>query len=116
MIIQSNKLILNPQLSVFTVIETQELHVVRLFPTTTCSCPAKSHCYHIVAARMAIGVTHNVTKRPLNLTQLCRNKRKRADKTSGRKQPKILDEDVIPAPRDDDEDIIPAQRDNDEPG
>ena len=97
-IINTNKLSLNHQLAVFTVMGTQEPHVVRLFPNTTCSCPAKSHCYHIVAARMAIGVTEIVTKRPtLNLTQLRRNKRKRADKTSGRKQPRFLDENVTAA-------------------
>src|SRR6218665_928966 len=109
-IIQNNKLSLNPQLSVFTFMGTREPHVVRLFPTTTCSCPAKSHCYHIIAARMAIGFAgNNTTKRPLNLTQLRRNKRKRPDKTSGRKQPRILDEDVIPAPSDAEE-VISAQR------
>ena len=111
-IIQTNKLSFNPQLSVFTVMGTREPHVVRLFPTTTCSCPARSHCYHIVAARMAIGCAGNSTmKRPLNLTQLRRNKKKRADKTSGRKQPRILDEDVIPAASDAEEDIS-AQRDD----
>lgn len=114
MITESIKLKLHPQLSVFTVMGTQEPHVVRLFPTTTCSCPARSHCYSIISPRMVIGVTNNVTKRPVNLKQLARNKRKRADKTSGRKQPGVLDEDVIPAPRNDD-DVLPAQHDNDEP-
>ena len=88
---------------------TQEPLVVRLFPKTTCSCPAKSHCYHIVAARMAIGVNEIETRQPLNLTQLRQNKRKRADKTSGRKQTRILDEDVTAAQDTDDTPAPPVE-------
>ena len=43
---------------------------------------------------MAVPDLHTGT---LNLTQLRRNKRKRADKTSGRKQPRLRDVDVEPA-------------------
>jgi len=35
--------------------------------------------------------------RVINLTQLRRNKRKRRDKTSGRKRPRVADVDIIPA-------------------
>ena len=37
-------------------------------------------------------------KRVLNLTQLRRNRRKRPDKTSGRKRPRTADVDVVAAP------------------
>ena len=89
---------------------TLELHVVRLFSITTRSCPAKSHCYHIVAARMAIGVTgNNITKRSLNFDETRDNK---TGKTLGRKQPRILDEEhVIPASSDAEE-VISAQHDD----
>jgi len=40
----------------------------------------------------------DVQRRKLNLTQLCKNKRNRPDKTSGRKRPRIADVDVIAAP------------------
>ena len=86
-----------------TVIGTNEPRVVRLFPATTCSCPAKANCYHILAARTAIGVTSNSKKRTINLTQLRKNTRKRADKTCGRKRPRLEDVDVVPADYHDDD-------------
>ena len=94
-IINSNQISLDPRLAIFTVNGTSEPRVVRLFPTTTCSCPAKSNCYHIMAARMAVGITSDTKKRTVNLTQLRKNTRKRPDKTSGRKRPRL--DDVVPA-------------------
>jgi len=97
-VVSSGKLSLNSQLSVFTVIGTTgEPRVVKLFPNESCSCPAQSQCYHIAAARMAIGLVEPVPRRRVNLTQLRRNKRKRPDKTAGRKRPRVNDLDVIPA-------------------
>jgi len=70
---------------------------VRLYPTATCSCPAKTECYHVCAAQVAIGIRGEIEpKKHLSLTQLCKNKRKRADKTSGRKKPRVDDVDVEP--------------------
>ena len=66
--------------AVFTVMGTIEPRVVKLFPTTTCSCPAKINCYHIKAAEMAVGLAKESTKHRITLTQLRRNKRKKADK------------------------------------
>jgi len=55
-----------------------------------------------MAAKMAVGMAvpdvHTGTD---NLIQLRRNKRKRADKTSGRKQPRLRDVDVEVEPADD---------------
>ena len=84
---------------------TIELRVVKLFPTTTCSCPEKINCYHIKAAEMAVGLHRESTKHRITLTQLRRNKRKKADKTSGRKRPRTDDVDVVPAGDVDDEDM-----------
>ena len=75
-----------------------EPRVVRLFPATSCSCPASSQCYHVLAAKMAIRLQDNAEPtRCINLTQLRRKKRKRADKTSGRKRPRQNDVDLITA-------------------
>jgi len=82
---------------VFTVVGTSEPRVVRLFPNVTCSCPAKSDCYHVLAAKMSVGLHNETLTRKLNLTQLRKNKRKRPDKTAGRKRPRTDDMDVIPA-------------------
>jgi len=96
-IISTSRIALDHKLGVFTVVGTQEPRVVRLFPTTTCSCPAQANCYHVLAARMAIGNTDVPKKRALNLTQLRKNVRKRPDKTSGRKRPRLQDVDVVAA-------------------
>jgi len=87
-VISQGHITLDPKLAIFTVIGTNEPRVVRLFPATTCSCPAKANCYHILAARTAIGVTRNSKKCTINLTQLRKNTRKRADRTCGRKRPR----------------------------
>jgi len=55
-----------------------------------------------MAARLAIGISSASTKRTINLSQLRKNKRKRADKTSGRKHPRN-DVEVIPADDHDDD-------------
>ena len=76
---------------------TSEPRVVRLFPAQTCSCPAQSNCYHVLAAKLSVGIIHADSRRPLNLTQLRKNKRKKPDKTGGRKRPRTLDVDVVAA-------------------
>ena len=97
-VIASGNISLDSRLHVFTVAGTMEPRVVRLFPTTSCSCPASSQCYHVLAAKMAIGLQDNAEPtRRINLTQLRRNKRKKADKTSGRKRPRQNDVDVVAA-------------------
>jgi len=47
---------LDTSLKVFLVSGSTEPRVVRLFPTKTRSCPARSGCYHILAAKMAVGM------------------------------------------------------------
>ncbi len=96
-VINSSRITLDTKLGVFTVVGTKELRVVRLFPTPTCSCPAKGRCYHVVAACMSIGIHEAPPRRTINLTQLRKNVRKRPDKTSVRKRPRLHDVDVLAA-------------------
>ena len=84
------------KLSVFTVQGSNEPRLVKLFLKPSCSCPSSTLCYHILAAKMSLGINEEAPKHPLNMTQLRRNKRKRGDKTSDRKQPRKNDVDVIP--------------------
>ena len=101
-VVERGLLTLDPKLSVFTVVGTQEPRLVKLFPRLSCSCPATATCYHIMAAKMAVGMAvPDVHTGTVNLTQLRRNKRKRADKTSGRKQPRLRHVDVDVEPADD---------------
>ena len=73
-------------------------HLVTLFPKETCTCPSTTQCYHILAAKLAIGQELEDSKKKINLAQLHRNSRSRGSKKSGRKRPHPLDYDVIPAP------------------
>ena len=89
----------NQSLAVFTILGTTgKPHAVRLFPTESCTCPSTSRCYHILAARMSIGLEDNSKQKKINLTQLRRNTRARAEKKSGRKAPRPGDYEVLPAP------------------
>ena len=65
-------------------------YTVTLFPKEKCQCPASGNCYHILAAKMSIGKPIEEQKRNINLTQLARNKMKRADKNAGRKKTKKI--------------------------
>jgi len=59
--------------------------VVRLFPQQSCFRPVKNQCYHINVAHLSIGLHYSTVRRPMNLTQLHKNKGKRPVKTAGRK-------------------------------
>jgi len=77
-IVSNQQLSLNPSLACFTVIGTSEPRLVKLFPNSSCTCPARDNCYHVFAARLAVGMTvdSGVKKRAINLTQLQKNTRK----------------------------------------
>lgn len=75
------------------------VHAIRLFPKASCTCPASaSSCYHILAAKMSIGMECKNSGSKINLTMLRKNVRSKRDKTSGRKRPRINDYDITPAP------------------
>ena len=84
----------DPKLHVFNVKGTSGVtRVVTLHPRETCSCPSTGSCYHILAAKMSLGI--QVTTKPsrLNLTQLRKNTRSRKEKKSGKKKPRPMDVD-----------------------
>jgi len=89
----------NPSLGVFTIKGTSGTsHAVKLFPKESCSCPSTSRCYHIIAARISIGLQCDDYKKNINLTQLRKNTRSRVEKKSGRKAPRPADYDILAAP------------------
>lgn len=54
---------------------------VKLFPKETCTCPSTVQCYHILAAKMSIGMQNlDQQRKPFNLTQLRKNARARTEK------------------------------------
>lgn len=98
-VIEQKQISHNQSLGVFTVIGTSgNPHAIRIFPRESCTCPSTSRCYHIIAVRMSIGLEDVDSKRKVNLTQLRRNTRSRADKKSGRKAPRPGDYCIEPAP------------------
>lgn len=66
---------------------------VRLYPEK-CQCPSIGTCYHIMAVKMSIGEEDIEEKRILNLTQLRKNSRKRANKKAGTKKQRPCDQDI----------------------
>ena len=98
-LIEDGKIVHNAQLKVFTVAGSTGNYVTTLFPKETCTCPAKKDCYHILAAKLSIGMNMEAKKSAyLNLTQLRKNSRSKKEKKSGRKRPREGDVEVIAAP------------------
>ena len=77
-----------------------EKYAVSLFTRDKCQCPSTGECYHILAAKMSVGISGDTKNKVMSLTQLKRNSRKRADKKGGRKRPRINDDIsvILPAP------------------
>ena len=51
-----------------------------------CTCPAVSNCYHILAAKLSMGIPIENKKTKVNMTRVAANKRKRVDKKIGNKK------------------------------
>ena len=63
-VISSGSLSHNQSLGVFTVVGTGgKAHAVRIFPNESCTCPSTTRCYHILAARMSVGLEDNCSKK-----------------------------------------------------
>ena len=76
-LIEDGKIVHNAQLKVFTVAGSTGNYVTTLYPKETCTCSAKKDCYHIIAAKLSIGMNMEA-KKPVyvNLSQLRRNSHK----------------------------------------
>ena len=54
-----NRISMDSKLHTFTALRSERPYVLTLFPKEKCSCPSTSSCYHILAAKMSIGLDHN---------------------------------------------------------
>lgn len=91
-VLQSDNLSFDTKLHVFNVRGLSGItRVVSLYPKPTCSCPSTGECYHIVAAKLSLGMPISEANKKTNLTQLRRNTRSRKEKRCGRKRPRPLD-------------------------
>ena len=90
---KANAVSLDTKFQVFNVKGLSgDTRVVTLFPKATYSCPSNGECYHILAARMCIGVqlVDPSTSRKRNFALLRQNKK---ESKSGRKKPRVMDVD-----------------------
>ena len=56
-LIHEKKISFDPNLHTFTVLGAEDKpQAVKLFPKETCTCPSTTQCYHILAARLCIGL------------------------------------------------------------
>jgi len=94
-VIANGSISLDAKLGIFTVRDCRS-EAGTVIPETVVF--VSGGCYHIAAAKQAIGMRDDVQRRKLNLTQLHKNKRNRPDKISGRKRPRAADVDVITVP------------------
>ena len=101
-VIEENRICHVSKMGVFVVEGSKgDKYAVTLFPKESCGCPSTGECYHILAAKMSVGMPGRNQNKVINLTQLKRNSRKRVDKKGGRKQPRKNDLDmstILPAP------------------
>lgn len=97
LVLTENRISFDAKLGVFIVKNTEgKHHAVTLFPKQTCTCPSTGECYHIISARMSLGMQPKQTETVVNLLQLRRNTRSRKEKKSGRKR--FAPTDINPAP------------------
>ena len=97
LIVQNKNCLYQAELQTFVVQGTSGAHAVKLFPKASCTCPAKTECYHILAAKLYMGMEVTTKSKRITMTQLRRNVRPKSSRRKGRKGP--LEEDEIePAP------------------
>ena len=97
LVLKNNHCIYQAELKTFVVQGTSGAHAVKLFPKANCTCPAKKECYHILAAKLYMGIDTKSATRRITMTQLRRNVRPRSTKRKGRKGP-LQDDEIEPAP------------------
>ena len=99
-VLTENRLAFDPKLGVFIVRNSEGNHnAVTLFPKQSCTCASTGECYHIISAKMSLGLHSKEVKSIINLSQLRRNTQARKENKSGRKKFAPAGADVVnPAP------------------
>ena len=81
-VIAERKISFDPSLKTFTVLGSGDKpQAVKLFPKETCTCVSTVQCYHILAAKLSIGMQNlEHQRKPFNLSQLRKNARAKTEK------------------------------------
>ena len=86
LVLQNKNCSYQADLKTFVVQGTSCAHAVKLFPQASCTCPAKKECYHILAAKLYMGIEVKNKRKRITMTQLRRNLRPKSSKRKGRKE------------------------------
>ena len=82
LVLTENRLAFDPKLGVFIVRNSEGNHnAVTLFPKQSCACTSTGECYHIISAKMSLGLHSKEVKSVINLSQLRRNTQARKEKS-----------------------------------
>ena len=92
-LVQSDRIVFSPRLGIFTVLDNNAYHTVRLFPSALCSCPVKKNCLHVLGVKLGLGLDINMElSENKNLGVIRKNVRQTRQK-AGRKRPRQGDID-----------------------
>ena len=92
LIVENNNIQFSTKMCTFTVKGSKEVkRIVTIYPKETCSCPSTGECYHILAAKISLGMAPKQEKVECNLTTLRKNGRPKREKRCGRKRPRPND-------------------------
>ena len=74
LVVTEDRISFDPKLGVFVVQNSEgRHHAVTLFPKQSCTCPSTGECYHIISAKMSLGMETKQTNTVVNLSQLRKN-------------------------------------------
>ena len=79
-IVDNNLITLVPQQGAFIVNGRKGKYCVTLFPKETCQCESSSTCFHILAAKISIGLESTQTNNVVSLRALSKNSKKKIEK------------------------------------
>jgi hypothetical protein len=96
--IDNNFITLNPSLQSITMRSFRNPianYVIHLWPKTSCSCPSRGKCYHIIACRMSLGMYDAKEKSSLNISEIIKENEKAKHTRSGKKHFRKVDKKFI---------------------
>ena len=86
LVLRNKKVSFNLQMHIFNVERTQgAVQVTTLHPKKTCSCPAGGTCYHIMAARLSIGIKEISKSKERNFSTLYKTAKGKSKQKSSQK-------------------------------
>ena len=79
----------SPRLGAFTVMDTNGIHVVKLHPTESCSCPVRKNCIHMLSVKLGLRMELGENDlQPQNTAVVKKRVREPKHQKPGRKRPR----------------------------